>query len=128
MNDPHGYCAADTDYISAFDEHVPVENLYSGDRYQAVNMAHYNKGHIELRLPGGQKNFPCFRNTFEVIFHLVEVSKSISRRDCDNVVKIFSGCNKYVYDRLATLCRQANTISQDELNRILHTVTDVDYI
>lgn len=73
------------------------------------NLGHYNTGRIEIRLVGGQKTFAAFRNTMESVFHLVDAVKRISWSDCDDIVKIFSGCNEYVYDRL-TKCRNERLI------------------
>lgn len=35
-----------------------------------INMGHVHQGRVEIRLVGGQKNFPCFRNTMETVFHI----------------------------------------------------------
>lgn len=88
-------------------------DLYNmpSSHYNACNYSHYPEGRIELRLVGGQKNFPCFRNTMESVFHLVEAVKILKWEDLDDLVKIFSGCNQYVADRICTYCLQANTIS-----------------
>lgn len=99
----------------------------SGSHGNCFNGAHYMRGNVELRLPGGQKNFPCFRNTMESVFHLIEACKSISRTDCDDITKVFTGCNQYVYDRLNTLCRRAGTISEAQLATIAETVKQADF-
>lgn len=77
-------------------------NLYAqpNDHGLCMNLSHFGAGRIEIRLVGGQKDFWCFRNTMETIFHLVDKVKTISWKDCDDVVKIFSGCNQYVMKRL----------------------------
>lgn len=93
------YCAQ-MDYARA--KTMSLEGRYS-DHYCCFNLGHYSEGRIELRLVGGQKNYACFRNTMESVFFLVEKARKISWRDCDSLVKIFSGCNQYVYDRL-TIC------------------------
>lgn len=98
-----------------------------GDHANCFNGSHYRRGNIELRIPGGQANYPCFRNTMESIFHLIEASKTISRRDCEDVVKIFSGCNQHVFDRLRSYCRERGTISEQQLNAISGTVKRVDF-
>lgn len=98
------------------------------DHYVCINLGHYDEGNIELRLVGGQKNFPCFRNTMESVFHLVEVSKKISWNDCDDIVKIFKGCNQYVFDRLSSYVREQGHISQEQLDKILSTVITMDLI
>ena len=86
------------------------------------NGSHYDAGRIEIRLVGGQKNFACFRNTMEVIFHLIGVLKSLSWKQCDSLTAIFSGCNQYVFNRLETKCAMAGTISNLELDVIRGTV------
>jgi hypothetical protein len=74
------------------------------DHSVCFNLGHYDAGRIELRLVGGQKNYACFRNTMESVFFLCERVRSISWADCDNVAKIFRGCNQYVFDRLQSMC------------------------
>ena len=91
------------------------------------NGSHYNHGNIELRIPGGQRDYPCFRNTMESIFHLLEVVKTISRKDCDDIIKVFSGCNQHVFDRLNSYCRERGTITVEQLNAIRQTVKEVDF-
>ena len=117
-----GYCPqmqrmTDKDYVkkvnlSSFDD----------DHYVCVNMGHYEEGNIELRLVGGQANFPCFRNTMECIFHIIEACKNVSWSDLDNVVRIFSGCNQYVFDRLKSFVRDNGQISAEAVEAIYHTV------
>lgn len=102
-------------------------NYMDGDHANGCNYSHYRNGNIELRIPGGQKDYPCFRNTMESIFHLIEVSKSISRKDCDDIVKIFSGCNQHVFDRLRSYCYERGTITVEQLNTIHETVKTVDF-
>jgi len=91
------------------------------------NGSHYINGNVELRIPGGQKNYPCFRNTMESIFQLIDAAKTISRKDCDDVTKVFAGCNQHVFDRLRTYCRERGTISEEELAAIRRTVKYVDF-
>jgi len=86
------------------------------------NGSHYDAGRIEIRLVGGQKNFACFRNTMETIFHIVSKVKSLSWKQCDDITAIFSGCNQYVYDRLKTKCKEAGTISETQLSKIATSV------
>lgn len=78
------------------------------------NGSHFDAGRVEIRLVGGQKNFACFRNTMEVIFHLVGALKSLSWKQCDDLVAIFSRCNQYVYDRIKTRCKDAGTITTEQ--------------
>jgi len=93
-----------------------------GSHGNCFNGSHYDAGRIEIRLVGGQKNFACFRNTMETIFHLIGKVKSLSWKQCDDLVAIFSGCNQYVYDRLESKCFTAGTISAAELADIKETI------
>lgn len=92
-----------------------------------VNVGHVRQNRVELRLVAGQKNYACFRNTMEVVFHIVDKIKSLSWDDLDDITKVFKGCNNYVYDRLNTLCFDACTISREQLDAIAPTVKTVDY-
>lgn len=75
-----------------------------GSHHNCMNLSHYRAGRIEIRLVGGQKDYYCFRNTMETVFHVVERCRSISWADCDKLAAIFKGCNQYVYKRLSTEC------------------------
>ena len=100
----------------------------NGSHGNCFNGSHFDAGRIEIRLVGGQKNFACFRNTMEVIFHLIGALKSLSWKQCDSLVAIFSGCNQYVFNRLETKCKMAGTISELELDVIRGTVIREDLI
>ena len=93
-----------------------------------VNMGHVDEGRIEIRLVGGQKNYPCFRNTMETVFFMVDRVKKISWKDLDNVGKFFEGCNRHVWDRLKTNCKEAGVISDADLERIAPTVKEIRYL
>jgi len=93
-----------------------------------VNMGHVSQGRLEIRLVGGQKNFACFRNTNETLWHIVEAVKKLSWNDLDDLAKIFKGCNNYVYDRLSTNCYRAGAISMETLEKIKPTVKTVQYV
>ena len=99
-----------------------------GSHGNCFNGSHFDAGRVEIRLVGGQKNFACFRNTMEVIFHLVGAVKSLSWKQCDDLVAIFTGCNKYVFDRINTKCRGAGTISAEQCDAIAATVNDEEFI
>jgi len=86
------------------------------------NGSHFDAGRIEIRLVGGQKNFACFRNTMEVIFHIVGAVKSLSWKQCDDLVEIFKGCNQYVFDRINSKCKSAGTITDEQCAAIAATV------
>lgn len=111
-------------------ENAKTMNVHamSGSHSNCFNGSHFDEGRVELRLVGGQKNYACFRNTMEVIFHLIGALKSLSWKDCDDLVAIFSGCNRYVYDRINTKCRNAGTISLEQCERIAATVNDEEFI
>lgn len=120
------YCAkmpADKTFCKSMN----LGNRYS-DHGVSFNLGHWNEGRIEIRLVAGQKNFPAFRNTMECIFHLVEAVKSLSWAECDDLTKIFAGCNQYVFDRIKSYCYQANTISAEQVEAIRATVKRVELI
>jgi hypothetical protein len=96
---------------------MDLDNM-DGSHGNCLNYSHYGAGRIEIRLVGGQKNYACFRNTMETVFHVVERCASISWADCDNIAEIFKGCNQYVYDRLESMCG----LSDDTLQAIRATV------
>ena len=101
---------------------------FGSNHYVCFNLGHYSAGRIELRIVGGQKNYPAFRNTMECVFWLVDAVKKLSWADCDDLVKIFTGCNQYVFDRIKSHCRQAGTISDEQVEAIRGTVVRADYI
>lgn len=97
-------------------------NNMSPSHGNCMNYSHYGAGRIEIRLVGGQKDYFCFRNTMESIFHLVDRVQEISWADCDDLFKVFEGCNNYVMKRLPDC-----GLSADLLERIRETVKTVDY-
>lgn len=114
-----GYCArmrSEMEYAKNFDLSAQV----SSHRI-SFNAGHWDAGRIEVRLVGGQKNFPCFRNTMESLFHLVDAVKRISWADCDDPTKIFAGCNQYVFDRL-TKCRNEGVLSSEAVEAVRPSV------
>lgn len=116
-------CNATMEYAKT----TPI-NRMPADHYHAMNMGHFNAGRIELRLVGGQKNYASFRNTMECVFHLVDSVKKLSWTDCDDLTKIFSGCNQYVYDRIKSYCKDGGTITADQCEKIRATVKRDDFI
>ena len=79
------------------------------------NYSHMSAGtaaRVEIRLVGPQKTFPNFRNTLEVIFHLVEAAKD--GRDFSDPVKLWAGCNECVVERLGDVIGDTLTYSQYE--------------
>lgn len=102
---------------------MDVHNM-SSSHGNCFNGSHFDAGRVEIRLVGGQKNYACFRNTMETVFHIIGKVKTLSWRQCDDLVAIFSDCNKYVYDRLSTKCFENGTISQEQLDKIAETVTN----
>lgn len=120
---------SNTNWCRQMPTYATKEGAKNADMYRmpsshgnCFNASHFPEGRIELRIVGGQKDFACFRNTMESIFHVVEAVKKLSWDDCDDLAKIFSGCNQYVFDRLNTKCRNAGTISLAKLQEILPTV------
>ena len=105
-------------------QNVRTVDLYGfyDDHHCSVNMGHYAEGNVELRLVGGQKDYPCFRNTVESLFWIVDRCKHISWNNTDSIVEIFKGCNQYVFDRLNTYVKQSGQISDSELLEIRHYV------
>ena len=81
----------------------PDELSPSGDHARCMNYSHMNEGRaarVEIRLVGAQKTYGAWRNTMETVFWLVKQSKELSAKDWENPVKLWSGCNQYVFDRL----------------------------
>ena len=103
-------------------------SAFGSNHYCCFNLGHYSAGRIELRIVGGQKNYASFRNTMECVFWLVDAVKRLSWSDCDDLVKIFRGCNQYVFDRIRSYCREAGTIRQDQVDEIRGSVVRADYI
>ena len=91
------------------------------------NMGHYDAGRVEIRLAGGQAKFATFRNTMEVIFHLIDAVKRISWDDCDKLTAIFAGCNRHVIDRLKD-CYNMGSLTEAEFETIKASATDERYI
>lgn len=89
------------------------------------NLSHWDAGRLEIRLVGGQEKYGTFRNTMETIFFLLPRLIKLQRKDLDNLGKVFTGCNKYVYDRLSTRCR--DYIQGEDLARVIETLTDEEY-
>lgn len=99
----------------------PIENFYN-DHHCSFNLGHARKWRVELRLVGGQKNYACFRNTMETVFHLIDRVCKLKWDDLDDVTKLFSGCNSHVFDRLSTNCLDAGVISYGVVSEIRNTV------
>ena len=121
-----GYCRRMVSYIDNA-KTVDLDTVINGHGI-CFNLAHYRQGRIELRIVGGQKNFPCFRNTMESIFHLIDAVKKLSWADCDDLTKVFNGCNQYVYDRLKSKVKQAGAITDAQLSAISGTVVREELI
>lgn len=118
-----GQMRADLDYCKTMD--LAAQSCSHGVSF---NLGHFAAGRIELRLVGGQKTYPCFRNTMEAVFHLVDAVKTLSWSDCDKPEKIFAGCNQYVFDRLESHCREAGAITDAQLAAIRPTIARADLI
>ena len=89
---------------------------FSNDHHAMTNYSHIEAGaaaRVEIRLIGPQKSFAAFRNTFEVVFHLVDAARN--GRDFTDPVRLWSGCNECVLDRLEDLyCAGGLTLPQYE--------------
>ena len=107
-----GYCGKMNEFTTQARAKQVNLRHFSSNHYVCFNLGHYSEGRVELRLVGGQKNFGAFRNTMESVFFLVDACKRLSWADCDDLVKVFSGCNQYVYDRLATCCMSHISLAQ----------------
>lgn len=128
-----GYCAR-MSYFETPDKakRATLYGLYS-DHYCSFNLGHFGhsasdvlNGRVELRLVGGQKNYACFRNSMETVFHIVDRVKKLSWADCDDLEKIFSGCNQYVLSRLER-CKNENYLDIVTYERIKATSKTVDF-
>lgn len=104
-----------------FDDHE-----WSASHNFCMNYSHASTGRLEIRLVGGQKNYACFRNTMETVFHVVDAVKKLSWSDLDDITKVFKGCNNHVYDRL-TRCKREGVLNQVDLDKIATTVKPVDW-
>ena len=92
-----------------------------GSHYYMMNYGHMNAGtasRVEIRLVGPQKTFAAFRNTLECVFWLVEAAKD--GRDFSDIVKLFSGCNECVLDRLHDLIDHGVSYEQYERIKAAH--------
>ena len=116
------YCARMNEFVSMTHCKNADLNHMPSSHGICFNAGHYPEGRIELRIVGGQSTFGCFRNTMECVFHLVDAVKRLKWEDLDDVTKIFAGCNRYVFDRLNTKCRQAGVITSDDVNAIRETI------
>ena len=101
-------------------ENTPLDYFPSGHE-NSYNMSHIRENRIEIRLVGGQKNYPCFRNTMETVFFLIDRVCKLSWKDLDDVQKLFKGCNAHVFTRLSENCFNAGVISATDINAIRET-------
>lgn len=126
-----GYCMrmtewTDMEYAKSFDLEANGRERRSNHGI-CFNYAHFESGRVELRLVGGQADYYSFRNTMECIFHLVDAVKNISWEQCDDLKRIFKGCNKYVIKRL-TDCVNNNSLSRSDFEEIkANSDTETDF-
>ena len=101
-------------------------DLYSASSSHGncMNLSHFREGRIEIRLVGGQKDYFCFLNTMESIFHMVERVRSLKWSELDSLSNIFQGCNQYVYKRIDTEC--SAFIDSVEKMKIANSVVEED--
>lgn len=117
-----GYCQRlnyNFNSFKEFKENVKNISLNSiaTSHSECFNLSHYNAGRIELRIVGGQPNFQAFRNTMEVVFHLIEAVKTLKGDQLDDLKLVFNNCNKYVLSRLKD-CRDSGSLDLDVFNEI----------
>lgn len=93
-----------------------------------INMGHIREGRVEIRLVGGQKNYACFRNTMEVVFHIIDAVKKLSWNDLDDLTKVFNKCNYHVADRIKSYCLRQGVISQADADAIVANSTDERFL
>lgn len=117
-----GYCSRMYSYANKDNAKNATLEHFECSHGVCFNLGHYTKGRVELRIVGGQANYACFRNTMESVFHVVDAVKRLTWEECDDVAKIFAGCNQYVFDRLATKCFEIGAITTDQLRVIQPTV------
>lgn len=129
------YRVGDTTYCGRMPAYADKEaaksadlHRFSNDHFICLNLSHFDAGRVEIRLVGGQKNFACFRNTLEAVFHLIDALHKTPWEKLDDLYSLFKGCNQYVFDRIATYCRNAGTIDAATVERIGATVKRADYI
>lgn len=92
-------------------------DIAGGNHNSCMNYSHFDSGRIEIRLVGGQSSYTQFRNTMETVFFLVNRMKTVKWEELDNFVKVFRGCNQYVFKRIAaTGCLSASSLDAIERN------------
>lgn len=94
-------------------KNTPVRQFPTRHDECCINMGHVNEGRVEIRLVGGQKNYACFRNTMELVFHIIKAVKKLSWNDLDDLTKVFKGCNYHVADRIVSNCVASGVISPE---------------
>lgn len=108
--------------------YVRAHNVDSlGVHGDALNTSNYDCGRVELRIVGGCGSFGAFRNTMECVFWIIKRVRALSWRDMDHIVKVFTGCNQYVFDRL-TKCRNEGVLSEDVITAVRPTIVHEDLI
>ncbi len=119
-----GQMSTDKNYWKTFD----FANAMN-DHSKSMNLSHVlRQNRVEIRLVAGQAGYYGFRNTMETVFHLVDRVSKISWNDLDDLEKVFSGCNTYVFKRISTDCLRAGVISDETISAILPTVKSVNYL
>lgn len=105
---------------------MPTDN----DHSKCMNYSHLEEGmasRVEIRLVGAQQTFGNWRNTMEVIFHLVKKCKELSEKDFENPKKLWKGCNKYVYDRLKSIGNDVK-LDNETMAYIYDNMDAIEYI
>jgi len=124
-----------TDYCRRMPQFATIAGAKAADLHNmpsshgnCFNGSHFPEGRVELRIVGGQKDFGCFRNTMESVFHVVSAVRRLSWKDLDDITKVFAGCNQYVFDRLKSKCYNAGVITVEQLDAIHATMKEEHYL
>ena len=118
------YCGAmnwDIDYVKSMDL-----SDFGSNHYCSFNLGHYDSGRVELRLVGGQPNFDAFKTTMETIFFLVDKVKTLSWNECQDIKKVFDGCNQYVCKGLQK-ANEIHALSTENYEAIVNNCIVVDF-
>ena len=123
-------------YCSQMEQYMTKNSAQNADAYWwtedesdhsvSMNLAHYSNGRVECRLVGPQPKYANFRNTMEVIFHLIDRLNNISWAKIDDLYEVFKGCNQYVVDRLYD-CYNDGLITGELYSKINDAKTSVDF-
>ena len=110
-----------------FWKNTSLDRFYN-DHGCSYNLGHIRQNRVEIRLVGGQRNYVCFRNTMETVFHIIDRVCKLSWTDLDDVTKLFKGCNHHVFNRLSDDCLRNGVITSEDVETIRATVKDERFL